>query len=260
MGKDNQLESVTSVLKVFGILEILSEQKDIGITELSKKLMMPKSTSYRFLQTMINSGYVKQEDDDKYSLTLKLFEIGARAIEYTDLIALSDKEMSYISKQTNETLHLGVLDKDEIIYLHKIDSTYNLRMHSRVGRRNPSYSTALGKILLSDYDNNVVRDILKDTVFITYTDNTLKSIDELLIELERVRNEHYAQDNEEQEPGLKCIAAPIYNRLGHIIAGISISLPMIRFEEKNFPNLINLLQNAGKNISEKLGYYNYPTP
>lgn len=255
----NQLESVSSVLKVFAILEILAEQKDIGITDLAKKLMMPKSTAYRFLQTMINLGYVKQEESDKYSLTLKLFEIGAKALEYIDLIALSDTEMSYISKETNETIHLGILDHDEIIYLHKIDSTYNLRMHSRIGRKNPSYSTALGKILLSDYSDIAIKDILKETTFISYTSNTRKNIDELLSELSDVRKKHYAEDNEEQEPGLKCIAVPIYNRLGHIIAGISISLPIIRFEEKHFSVLIKLLKQAGKNISEKLGYYDYPS-
>ncbi|WP_386692427.1 MULTISPECIES: DNA-binding transcriptional regulator KdgR [Lonepinella] len=255
----NKLESVTSVLKVFMLLETLAEQKNIGITELAQKLMMPKSTAYRFLQTMINLGYVRQEESDKYTLTLKLFEIGAKALEYTDLIALADKEMTYIAQATNETLHLGILENDEIIYLHKIDSTYSLRMHSRVGRKNPSYSTALGKVLLSDYSDTAVKDILKNTEFISYTNNTLQNIDELLEELAKVRKEHYAEDNEEQEPGLKCIAVPIYNRLGNIIAGISISFPMIRFKKENLPALVKLLEQAGKNVSEQLGYHSYPT-
>ena len=121
--KDTQPESVSSVLKVFGILDALATQKEIGITDLAQRLMMSKSTTYRFLQTMKTLGFVSQEgESDKYGLTLKLFELGAKSLEYVDLISLADKEMRYISEQTNEALHLGMLDGTEIVYLHKIDS------------------------------------------------------------------------------------------------------------------------------------------
>lgn len=256
--KDNQLEAVSSVLKVFGIIEALSEQKDIGITELAQRLMMSKSTTYRFLQTMKTLGIVVQEDEsEKYSLTLKLFEIGSKALEYTDLIALANKEMLHISSLTHETLHLGALDGHEIVYLHKIDSEYSLRMYSRIGRRNPVYSTAIGKILLSSLSNDEIQVLLKNVEFKKNTPNTLENVAVLLEQLEDVRKKNYAEDNEEQEVGLRCLAAPIYNRFGKIIAGISISIPVVRFDENNMNNLVDLLKTAGKNISEKLGYHNY---
>lgn len=257
--KDTQPEAVSSVLKVFAILEALAKQKDIGITELSQRLMMSKSTTYRFLQTMKNLGFVYQEGEtDKYGLTIKLFEVGACALEYTDLVPLADKEMQKIANQTNEALHLGIFEGHEIVYLHKIDSGYNLRMYSRIGRRNPLYSTAIGKVLMSDLDDDKVREILKDVEFKRHTENTLENIDQLLSELKDVRAQHFAQDNEEQETGLRCIAAPVYNRFGRIIAGVSISLPTVRFEEENLQGLVKMLQNAGKNISESLGFHNYP--
>ncbi|WP_032093801.1 MULTISPECIES: DNA-binding transcriptional regulator KdgR [Pasteurellaceae] len=259
MEKETQPEAVSSVLKVFGIIEALAEQKEIGITDLAQRLMMSKSTTYRFLQTMKTLGFVSQEGEtDKYSLTLKLFEVGAKSLEYVDLITLANKEMAHIAKQTNETLHLGMLEGNEIIYLHKIDSNYSLRMHSRIGRRNPLYSTAIGKVLLSDYSNAEVQEILKDVVFIKHTEKTLENIEQLEQELDKVRRQHYAEDNEEQEPGLRCIAAPVYNRFGKIIAGISISLPTIRFKEEQLPHLVSLLQYAGKKVSEQLGYHHYP--
>ncbi|PVX39208.1 IclR family transcriptional regulator [Pasteurella langaaensis DSM 22999] len=261
MEKENQPEAVSSVLKVFGIIEALAEQKEIGITDLAQRLMMSKSTTYRFLQTMRTLGFVKQEDEtEKYSLTLKLFEVGAKALEYVDLIALANQEMSSISKQTNETLHLGTLDDSEIIYLHKIDSSYNLRMYSRIGRRNPIYSTAIGKVLLSGLSEQEITALMADVTFVKHTDKTLENTSQLIQEVEKVRQQHFAEDNEEQEPGLRCIAAPIYNRFGRIIAGVSISIPTIRFEEKKLPYLVNLLQIAGKNISEQLGYHDYPAP
>ncbi|MGF1861324.1 DNA-binding transcriptional regulator KdgR [Photobacterium profundum] len=259
MEKATQPEAVSSVLKVFSILQALGDQKEIGVSELSQRLMMSKATTYRFLQTMKTLGYVAQEGEaDKYSLTLKLFELGAKSLEYVDLIALADKEMRLISEQTNEALHLGALDENAIIYIHKIDSGYNLRMQSKIGRRNPLYSTAIGKVLLAEQEEAFIRKTLSDVTFIKHTDKTLENTNQLLSELSIVREQHYAEDNEEQEPGLRCIAAPIYDRFGSVIAGVSISFPTIRFDEKRMSYYVGLLHQAGKSISEQLGYQNYP--
>lgn len=259
MDKTTQPESVSSVLKVFSILQALGEQKEIGVSELSQRLMMSKATTYRFLQTMKTLGYVTQEEEaDKYSLTLKLFELGAKSLEHVDLISLADKEMRIISEQTNEALHLGALDDDAIIYIHKIDSNYSLRMQSKIGRRNPLYSTAIGKVLLAEREETFIRETLSRVDFIKHTEKTLENTNQLLSELVVVKEQHFAEDNQEQEPGLRCIAAPIYDRFGSVIAGISISLPTIRFDEKRMPYYIGLLQTAGKSISEQLGYKNYP--
>lgn len=170
MNKTNQSESVSSVTKVFSILTALSEQKEIGVTDLSTRLMMSKATTYRFLQTMKSLGFVAQEGDaDKYSLTLKLFELSAKALEYVDLIEIADKEMRRIGEVTNEAVHLGTFDDNAIIYIHKVDSTYNLRMYSRIGRRNPLYSTAIGKILLAWKDDEFIKQCLSKIVFVKNT-------------------------------------------------------------------------------------------
>ncbi|GHA53162.1 DNA-binding transcriptional regulator KdgR [Photobacterium aphoticum] len=259
MESSKQPEAVSSVMKVFGILQALGEQKEIGITDLSQRLMMSKSTVYRFLQTMKTLGYVSQEGEaDKYALTLKLFELGAKSLENVDLIALCDREMQKISQQTNEALHLGALDDNAIIYIHKIDSGYNLSMQSRIGRRNPLYSTAIGKVLLAYQAEAFVRDTLKDVEFIKHTEKTLENIEQLLNELNDVKANVYAEDNEEQEPGLRCIAAPVFDRFGNVIAALSISLPTIRFDEKRKSYYINLLHTAGKTVSDQLGFHDYP--
>lgn len=103
---DKQPDSVSSVLKVFGILQALGEEREIGITELSQRVMMSKSTVYRFLQTMKSLGYVAQEgESEKYSLTLKLFELGARALQNVDLVRSADIQMRELSRLTKETIH-----------------------------------------------------------------------------------------------------------------------------------------------------------
>ncbi len=115
---DKQPDSVSSVLKVFGILQALGEEREIGITELSQRVMMSKSTVYRFLQTMKSLGYVAQEgESEKYSLTLKLFELGARALQNVDLVRSADIQMRELSRLTKETIHLGALDEDSIVYI-----------------------------------------------------------------------------------------------------------------------------------------------
>ena len=134
---DKQPDAVSSVMKVFGILQALGDEREIGITELSQRVMMSKSTVYRFLQTMKALGYVSQEGEtEKYALTLKLFELGAKSLQNVDLIRSADVQMRELSNHTRETIHLGALDEDGIVYIHKIDAMYNLRMYSRIGRRN----------------------------------------------------------------------------------------------------------------------------
>lgn len=259
MAKSTQPEAVSSVLKVFSILEALSQQKEIGVTDLAQGLMTSKATTYRFLQTMKSLGYVAQDgESDRYSLTLKMFELGAKSLEYVDVVELAEKQMQIISDKTNETVHLGAMDDGSIIYVHKIDSSYNLRMHSRIGRRNPLYSTAIGKVLLSGRGDQFVREQLAGVEFKKNTNKTLENVEQLLSELKLVREQHYGEDNEEQEPGLYCIAAPIYDRFGNIIYGLSISFPIVRFNDKHKSYYVDLLHNACKAISEQLGFYDYP--
>jgi len=256
---DRQPDSVSSVLKVFGILQALGEEREIGITELSQRVLMSKSTVYRFLQTMKSLGYVSQEgESEKYALTLKLFELGAKALLNVDLIRIADIQMRVLSNLTRETIHLGSLDEDGIVYIHKIDCMYNLRMYSRIGRRNPLYSTAIGKVLLAWRDADEVGEILSGVVFKRSTSRTVADAEALMPELVSVRALGYGEDNEEQEEGLRCIAVPIFDRFGVVIAGLSISFPTIRFAEDNKQSYVAMLHEAGRNISEQMGYHNYP--
>ncbi|NID25304.1 DNA-binding transcriptional regulator KdgR [Klebsiella pneumoniae] len=243
---DKQPDSVSSVLKVFGILQALGEEREIGITELSQRVMMSKSTVYRFLQTMKSLGYVAQEgESEKYSLTLKLFELGARALQNVDLVRSADIQMRELSRLTKETIH-------------KIDSMYNLRMYSRIGRRNPLYSTAIGKVLLAWRDRSEVEQILDGVEYKRSTERTITSTEELLKVLDGVREQGYGEDNEEQEEGLRCIGVPVFDRFGVVIAGLSISFPTLRFSEERLHEYVAMLHQAARKISEQMGYNDYP--
>lgn len=158
-----QPESVSSVLKIFGILQAISEERDIGISDLSQKVMMSKSTVYRFLQTMKTLGIVSQEgDSDKYSMTLKLFELGSKALEHVNLIDLADYEMRKISDKYGESIQLGTLDGDSVVYLHNINASFSLGVQSKIGYRVPSYSSSIGKVFLASKDDQEIKHLFEE--------------------------------------------------------------------------------------------------
>lgn len=254
-----QPDSVSSVLKVFGILQALGETRGIGVTELSQKVMTSKSTVYRFLQTMKSLGYVHQDgDSDKYSLTLKLFELGSMALQNVDLIRIADVYMRKLSEQTLETIHLGAHEDDSVVYIHKIDSRYSLGMQSRIGFRNPLASTALGKVMLAWLPEDDAETILRRATYKAYTKNSPRSADDVMPLLSQARENGYAEDFEEMEDGLCCIAVPLFDRFGKVVAGMSISLPVIRYDPARKQDIIQLLHDAARQISSELGCRDYP--
>jgi IclR family KDG regulon transcriptional repressor len=254
-----QPESVAAVLKVFAILQALGEKGDIGISDLSIRLAMPKATVYRFLQTMITLGYVRQgEDSERYSLDIRMFELGAKALAQPDLVGVSRHAMQRIADLTGETVHLGTLIDSEIIYVHKIDSKHMLGMYSRIGRRAPLHCTAIGKVLLA-WEHPERRDrILDGVTFTRYREKTITSRDDYLQELERTRHQGFSEDREEFDDHIRCLGIPIFDRLGQPIAGLSVSFPTFRFDAEQTPRYVEMLQLASREISARLGCAEYP--
>lgn len=254
-GAAEKADSVAAVGKVFTILAALGDRREIGISELSQQLGMSKTTVHRFLQTLKTLGYVAQEGEtDRYRLTIRLFELGSKALESVDLVREADLEMRRIGQLTREAVHLGAFDEDAIIYIHKIDADYGLRMQSRIGRRNPLYSTAIGKVLLAWMSPDEARAVLAGIEFRKSTAKTLSSADAVMSILPHVRQQGYGEDNEEQEDGLMCLAVPVFDRFGRVIAGLSISFPTMRCGADTKAHYIALLTESGRAISERLGH------
>jgi IclR family transcriptional regulator, KDG regulon repressor len=254
-----QPESVAAVLKVFAILQALSERNETGISELSVRLAMPKATVYRFLQTMKTLGYVRQEvDSERYGLAMKVFELGAKALQYPDLVEIAKPHMQSLSEATGETVHLGMLIDSEIIYVHKVDSRHMLGMYSRVGRRAPLHCTAIGKVLLA-WESAARRDsILKGCDFKRFREKTITSRAEFDTELERTVAQGFGQDREEFDDHIRCAAVPIFDRLTQVVAGLSVSFPTFRYELAREPELVAMLRNASRDMSRQLGCSSFP--
>ena len=254
-----QPESVAAVLKVFAILQALSERDETGISELSVRLAMPKATVYRFLQTMKTLGFVRQQvDSERYGLAMRLFELGAKALQYPDLVEIAKPHMMQLSDATGETVHLGMLIDSEIIYMHKVDSRHMLGMYSRVGRRAPLHCTAIGKVLMA-WENPGRRDtVLKGCDFKRYRDKTITSRAEFDAELDRTLQQGFGQDREEFDDHIRCAAIPIFDRLNQVVAGLSVSFPTFRYDQAREPELVAALRDASRDISRQLGCTAFP--
>jgi IclR family KDG regulon transcriptional repressor len=247
-------ETVTAVGRTLAVLDALGDQEgDSGLTELAQRLGMSKATVFRFLQSLKRLGYVVQDSEDRYRLSVKLFELGARALPQLDLVREAEQGMRHLNTLTGETVHLGIHDEGAIVYVHKIDSRYNLRMYSRIGRRAPLYCTGIGKTLMAWRDETEVRRLLASEGFVARTRHTLPDLAAYLAELHQVRQQGFAEDREEFEENMRCIAAPLFDRFGQVVAGLSVSFPCFRFPEDRKAEYIEALRRTARQVSSALG-------
>jgi len=254
--KEKPKHLVKSVNKALNILEVVSNSKEpLGVTELSKKMDLNKSTVYRLLNTLQYRGYITQVNkNDKYTTGLKLFELGSLVINDLDLRKTSVSYLEELMELTGETVHLGILDDGEVIYIEKVESSETIRMHSKIGKRVYAHNTSLGKILLAFSDKEVVENILNKIGLPKTTENTIVKQDKFKEHLRQVKKQGYAIDNEESEKGIICIAGPIFDHKGEINAAFSISVPNIRLNNDITKKYGDLILEYSRKISEALGY------
>ena len=242
--------------KTFSILEILLQQGSaMNMTEISKKLDLYPSTTHRILDTLKHWGYVEQEpNNQEYQLGLKVLELGMAKLRQMDLVRDSTPYLKELVSQCNETVHLGVLEEGEVLYLAKEESSQNIRMVSYVGIRAPVHCTALGKVLLAYLPEEKRKVILNKKGLPSLTEKTITNRKKLEAELCQVREQGFALDRGEFEKGVRCLAAPIRDYQGKVIAAISISGPAFRIDVNAQYNLKEALIEISKKISKRLRY------
>jgi IclR family KDG regulon transcriptional repressor len=253
MERENMVKSVSRALD---IIDIVSSKKDgLGVTEIAKQMDINKSSVYRILSTLVQYGYMEQDEEtSRYKLGYKFLEMSSKLLESIDLRKEAKPYLQELEKETNEVIHLVVYDQGEVIYIEKLEGTETLRMHSKVGKRAPMHCTAVGKAILAHLPFNVVLDILERKGMPRHTDKTITDKDEFLKELAQVKQKGYALDLEENEYGIRCIAVPIFDHVGKVIAAVSLSGPTIRMTDERIEQLQARMRQIGKQISARLGY------
>lgn len=246
---DNK-QPLAAVDRTLKILEHVARHEKINLEHLAAETNLPKPTLHRFLATLVDLGYVYRDENNQYSLTLRMFSIGSQGLEQRNLLQDARPIAMRLSQQLQETVHMGVLDGTMAVYVLKIESPYTIRMYSRVGKRIPLYCTAIGKVLLAHLSAEVINSL----ELIPYTAATITDTQRLQEELSAVRIQGYAQDNQEYEEGVCCIASPVYDYTSSVIAALSVSWPTFRYTEKHKDTYICSIKESASAISSLLGF------
>ena len=241
---------VQSVQRAGLLLEALADKEpELGIAELSKRTGLNQSTVHRLLRTLRNLNFVDQNSDNhKYKLDLKLFELGSSAVNKIDIVKLAIPYMEELSKKYNEAINLAKLDKDEIVYIHKIESSTTLKLDLKLGSRHPAYCTGLGKVLLAYLKEDELISYLERVKLKKFTSSSITHQEKLKQELILIRQQGYAFDNEEYTQGVCCLAVPIRDCTNKVCAALSIAIPSIRFKDYERSLMINDLITESKKI------------
>lgn len=251
---------VQTIERVALILDMVGKSpQGVGIKDVSTSLHLPKGTVHRILSSLAQYGFIRQDAKTKnYFLGLKLMDLGSLLAGQLDLRKVAEPILRELSEKTRETVHMVIMDRNEVVYIDKIErqvDTGGLKMASRVGSRNPVHSCAVGKALLSHMPEGVVDEILREKGLPQRTANTITDPRQFKDHLRLVQKQGYAVDNEENEQGIRCLAAPIFDEKGSPVAAISISAPAFRVTKRSVQNVIQReVVCAAAEISRLLGF------
>jgi len=244
---------IKSIDKALSLLEFLSKnENEIGIAEISKKLNMGLSTVHRILDTLKYRGYILQNQKTaKYRLGMKLFELGCEVQGTKNLIKTIRPYLRKLSKMTNETANLAILEDKEVIYLDTIESSEILRTGIHQGTRLPAHCTALGKVLLAFLSEDDFNSLYKNNEnLVSIAPNSISSFDDLRRELKKVKEQFYATDREEFKVGINCISYPVFNVNKEVIAAISLTGPATRLTLDKMEEEKYILESISREVSK----------
>ncbi|MCG0276309.1 MAG: IclR family transcriptional regulator [Thermosediminibacteraceae bacterium] len=247
--------NVQSIERAMRILEELAEEEDgIGVTELSSRVGLHKSTVHRILNTLLRMGYVEQNPkSEKYRLGTKLLYLGGAILDRMDIRKESHELLKQLAEEVNETVHLVIPDNDKALYIDKIDSKRTIRMYSQIGRHVPLHASAVGKAILAFSSPEYVQKVIKKGLD-RYTRNTIVDPDRLIEHLKEIRAQGYAVDDEENEEGIRCVGAPVFDYTGKVIAAISISGSTVTIPAERVPELALKVVDCAQKISRRMGW------
>lgn len=246
---------VQPVYKALQVLRCLGdERRELALSEICYQVDLPKTTVFRYLQTLCACGFVTHDPNtDLYRVGLRVWELGQSVHEPLRVRECALPAMRELRDRFNETVNLGVLDRLEVVYVEIIESRRSLRMHALLGGRDPVYSTALGKALLAFTPEDHWPERLPHDLA-ARTERTIISSARLRLDLALTHERGYALDDEENEDGARCIAAPIFNHQGRAVAAVSLAAPASRMTERLLPKAAaGVIQTAGV-ISQRLGH------
>lgn len=246
---------VQSVDRALQILNFLSTRPDgFALTTISQELGLNISTCHHLISTLAYRNYVEQDPQTKrYMLGPKVLHLKNIALAASDLYAQALPVLRELNQTSQETVHLAVLRNDELLTVAKLDALHSVRIN-RPDDARAIHCTATGKSILAFLPESEQERLLDLYGMVKFTPKTIVDPDQLQEELQRVREQGYALDIEEFNPGVCCIGAPIRNHAGEVLGSFSVSVPVFRADYARMQELVGMVLEAGQKISYKLGY------
>lgn len=246
--------SVKSAVRVLEILELLRDYpQGLNAKEIGNALQYPQSSTFHLLKTLYEYGYLTRDETLKYKLGAKLIQLGQRAMESMDLYQDARIPLTKLMEEVQETVFMAILSGDEMVYIAKVDNNRSIRTTAQIGTRKPMYCTGLGKAMLAFLPEERRNAILSKTPLEAITENTITDRNELIDLLNLSRERGYAIDNEENEEGLYCIASPVFDANGQVVAAVSVAGPKDRMKKRQ-DFILSHLKKTTKLISSNMGF------
>lgn len=246
---------LSSVANSIRLTKAFSENEyEMGISALAARLGLAKSTVHRLATTLVEYDILEQNrETGKYRLGLALFELGTLVRRKMDVMSEAQAQIHALADLSGETVQLAILDHLSVLYIRIRESRQAVRMSTGLGSRAPAHCTSVGKALLAHQAPEVIQQVI-DNGLPRHTPNTITEGPRLLEELASIRQKGYAIDDEEIESGLRCVAAPIRDHSGRVVAAISVAAPVQRMTKKNLQTTVPSVVAAADAISRRLGY------
>lgn len=249
-------QGVQSVERAIALLELLGESDHhLGITEIAELSSLPVATVHRLLTTLVKLGYVEQNiESHKYTLGIRMLHLRGAVISQVKLGVEAMPIMKMLMKRVNETVHLAVLSEGEIMYIDRVEGLQTQGMYTRIGKRAYAHCTALGKVMMAYMPDAVWREVVERHGLPRFSPTTITTPEELVAEMLRIRHRGYAVDEGETGEQVRCIAAPIRNYRGDIIAAMSVSAPRDQLHPGRDKEISDAVIWATQLVSKRLGY------
>ncbi|HET7197069.1 MAG TPA: IclR family transcriptional regulator [Burkholderiales bacterium] len=247
-----RLSSVANSMRL--LTSFNGEEDELAITTLAQRLGLAKSTVHRLASTLASAGFLEQNSQNgRYRLGVALFELGALVRRRMDVANEARPHLRELLEKTGETVQLGIVDHYSVLYVYEMESRRAIRMAAAVGARGPLHCTAIGKVLLAFQPPDFIRETIERGLT-AFTDKTPVRGEGMLDLLEEVRSRDYAVDDEESEPGLRAIAAPVRNHNGLVIAALGVAAPVQRMNKKVMQTTVPTVMAIAQAVSNRLGY------
>lgn len=249
--------TVKALVKALRILESLAEegQPSLTLTELSRRLHLHVSTVHRLMVNLLRQGFVEQNPAaGGYQLGYRVLRMGLKVLDRLDYRRVAQPLLRDLNQQTQETVHLAILQDDCAISIEKFGSLQPVGLDARLGGQMPLHCTGVGKTLLAYQSEETLARLSKSPGFERFTPRTLTTLPQLKKELERVRERGYAVDYEEAVEGLRCVAGPVFDHAGRVVAAFSVAGPASRLTSERIPDIARLVCETSREISYRLGY------